>query len=584
MKITGLNNQQSIRFVDGSSQYPEMVQVGNYLYVLDNNAVVRLHLDGTLDKSFDGDGLAYLGQPGLRAYQVTADASSLSVFSAINKTYPGLSHQVTTFPLDGISGHTATTTPLPGLQGDGASEVAHGNGSVYLAGNASASLPFGTLVKIDASGNVDAVFAANATAAIGQAQEGVAAMTADVTGRLYVLGTVSIPADYTANVPAHFVPQLLRLLPSGQIDTTFGQGGIVDLGKFGKDIGAQSIALLANGDVLVGVAGEDAGVIRVHANGTLDTGFGTGGLDTVNLNGTFPAEYTAAILVDGNAAFAAITSYPDNKITLVPIDSHGFVAAGATKVFDTSIQEHFGAHIDPASKTIVLAVPTWKSGGIETVAISYAVDGAVPSAPPVTGTSGNDRFKDTASADLIDGGPGTDHMVYAGKFADYSVRADRTGVTVTDRGTGATDTLTNVERLDFADQSLGFDADGTGGQAYRIYRAALGREPDKAGLGFFISALEHGTPLVQIAQGFVDSAEYHNYYADVSNHEQLVGKYYLNVLGRPPENAGLDYWTHVLDSGAATEAQVLVAFSESAENHAAVIGGIQQGFSYIAYG
>lgn len=580
MQITNLKNQQSIKFVDGSSQSPDMTQAGNYLYVLDNNAVVRLNLDGTLDTSFDGDGLAYLGQPGLRPYQVSADAPSLSVFSAIDKTFPNLTHQVTTFPLNGISGNTSTTTTLPALQGDGVGLIAHGKDSVYLASNT--QLP--GLVKIDAGGHDSAAFSANATAVLQQNHVYVDATAEDATGRVYVLGSITVPADYTANTPAHQAPQVLRLLPTGQIDATFGQNGIVDLDKPGPGMGANSIAVLAGGDVLVGLAGEDAGIIRLHSNGTLDTAFGTAGLDTINLNGKLGGEYASAILVDGDAAFAVVASYPSYKVTLVPVDAHGFLPTAGVTAFDTTIQEHLGAHIDPATKTIVLAAPTWKSGGIETVAVNYTVTGPVPTAPPVVGTSGDDRFANTASADSVDGGAGTDHLVYAGNFADYSVRLSGTGSIVTDLATGATDTLTNIERIDFADKSLGFDADGAGGQAYRLFRAAFGRAPDEGGLGFFINALEKGLPLDKIAQGFVDSVEYHGYYAGVTDNAQLIGKYYQNILGRPAEQAGLDYWTHVLDSGAATEAQVLAAISESGENHAAVIGSIEKGFLYTPYG
>ena len=41
---------------------------------------------------------------------------------------------------------------------------------------------------------------------------------------------------------------------------------------------------------------------------------------------------------------------------------------------------------------------------------------------------------------------------------------------------------------------------------------------------------------------------------------------YQNVLDRPGEAGGRDYWVGILDSGAATRADVLVAFSESTEN------------------
>lgn len=48
-------------------------------------------------------------------------------------------------------------------------------------------------------------------------------------------------------------------------------------------------------------------------------------------------------------------------------------------------------------------------------------------------------------------------------------------------------------------------------------------------------------------------------------------------------SAGLDYWPQILDSGAASVAQVLTGFGESAENQAALIGTISQGISYLPF-
>jgi hypothetical protein len=58
----------------------------------------------------------------------------------------------------------------------------------------------------------------------------------------------------------------------------------------------------------------------------------------------------------------------------------------------------------------------------------------------------------------------------------------------------------------------------------------------------------------------------------------------MNVLDRPGEQAGVDYWVGLLDTKAATVASVLAGFSESAENQVATAVVIGSGFEYIPYG
>jgi serralysin len=40
---------------------------------------------------------------------------------------------------------------------------------------------------------------------------------------------------------------------------------------------------------------------------------------------------------------------------------------------------------------------------------------------------------------------------------------------------------------------VAIDIDGTAGQLYRLYSAALGREPDEVGMGYWISRMDNGT-------------------------------------------------------------------------------------------
>ncbi len=74
----------------------------------------------------------------------------------------------------------------------------------------------------------------------------------------------------------------------------------------------------------------------------------------------------------------------------------------------------------------------------------------------ISGDGGDDRIAGEAGDDTIDGGAGTDTVLVSGDFADYSIQTAAGVVTLTDLnlsdGDDGTDTLTNVEQIQFRDQ------------------------------------------------------------------------------------------------------------------------------------
>ena len=207
----------------------------------------------------------------------------------------------------------------------------------------------------------------------------------------------------------------------------------------------------------------------------------------------------------------------------------------------------------------------------------------IASALTRTGTAANDTLTGTSGNNAIDGLGGTDTVVYAGPRSNFTVTREVLGVSVDDKtGANGLDTLINVERIKFDDVSLGLDINGTGGQAYRLYQAAFDRQPDLAGLGYWMKSMDGGMTVNQAAAGFMGSAEFAALYGADPTDTAFVTRLYANVLHRPYEQAGFDFWMHSLAVGQ-PRAEVLGAFSESTENQAQVIGSIQNGFAFIPY-
>jgi Ca2+-binding RTX toxin-like protein len=211
---------------------------------------------------------------------------------------------------------------------------------------------------------------------------------------------------------------------------------------------------------------------------------------------------------------------------------------------------------------------------------------------PLAGTAGNDImagdarnnvFVGSTGSDKIDGGGGVDKLQLSGARASYTVALNGSAATVSD-GAGNSMALSNVERIQFADATIALDIAGNGGQVYRVYQAAFNRVPDGGGLGFWINAMDTGQSLFSIAQGFVASAEFKALYGANPTNTSMVSTMYTNVLHRAPDNAGIAFWVSVLDNHQATPADVLMGFSESAENQQALAPVIGNGFPYTPFG
>jgi subtilisin-like proprotein convertase family protein len=199
-----------------------------------------------------------------------------------------------------------------------------------------------------------------------------------------------------------------------------------------------------------------------------------------------------------------------------------------------------------------------------------------------TGNDARNVFRGNGGNDTIDGGAGIDTAAYTGARSGYTVVKGTSGWTVSSTDEGA-DSLLNVERLQFSDATFALDISGNAGQVYRIYQAAFNRAADAGGLGYWISVMDSGATLNNIAQGFVDSPEFKKLYGTNPTNEQVMSKMYDNVLHRTPDQAGYDYWVGVLNRNEASVAAVLATISESPENQAALVGVIGNGFVFTPY-
>lgn len=172
------------------------------------------------------------------------------------------------------------------------------------------------------------------------------------------------------------------------------------------------------------------------------------------------------------------------------------------------------------------------------------------------------------------------NVTMPGKRSDYKIERVAGQVQLTHVSTALVTRVASNARVRFDDFTYAMDVDGNAGMAYRLYQAAFARTPDVRGLSFWIDAMDKGWTLNTIAQEFVKSSEYRQVYGINPSNEDIVGRYYRNVLGREGEYAGISFWVGVLRDKKATLPDVLAGFSESPENQAGVQSAINAGVAF----
>lgn len=278
-------------------------------------------------------------------------------------------------------------------------------------------------------------------------------------------------------------------------------------------------------------------------------------------------------LMDQNGSWSPVAGATGPTLKL------GAAPPAAVRLFvdyaDGSADAQFGI----ANKVVVLG-----TNGAEAIALGgYGEE--------VFAAGGNDTIHHAMGGSRIDGGAGRDTYVIAQELfllSHTTGKPNEWNVGTMDGTRFNQDVLTDVERLSYLDEQritryVALDVDGNAGQAFRLYQAALDRAPDQLGIGFWMHQLDVGASLKAVADAFVSSAEFRSLYGAAPTNAEIVAKFYANILDRAPDATGAAFWTEALDSGKATLADVLVAFSESGEHVASLVGTLQHGIGYLPW-
>jgi S-layer protein len=86
-------------------------------------------------------------------------------------------------------------------------------------------------------------------------------------------------------------------------------------------------------------------------------------------------------------------------------------------------------------------------------------------------------------------------------------------------------------------------------QVAQLYASLFNRAPESEGLGYWVSQLASGKSFADVAQAMYLVQPARETYPLYLTNEEIVAKFYVNVLGRTADEEGLAFWKGKLDNG-----------------------------------
>lgn len=281
--------------------------------------------------------------------------------------------------------------------------------------------------------------------------------------------------------------------------------------------------------------------------------------------------------------------------------------AGGIDTFDASATRS-GVSIDlrpgtlsDVGSSVTAATSSGSTILAETVGIAFGafIENAIGGggADTLRGNELNNILWGGSGADVLVGGGGSDVLIAASQITQYGTGDiayfdgpsnafdivggfDYSVVTAAD---GSRDKLFGIQFLRFDDQTIelssGSALQGAGRPAdfviaervALLYEAALNRDGaiDLPGLNFYIDVAQRDSLSDEfLAADLMTSAEFTSNFGDATtlSNEDFLEQIYLNVLDRPSDSAGKQFYLDLLNDGAISKALALADIAISSEN------------------
>ena len=305
----------------------KIVVAGTSITTRNEFAVVRYEPDGTLDSSFNGDGMVTtpigLGS-GAIANAIALQADGKIILAGYSTESPlgadtdfALVRYNTDGSLDtsfGGDGKVTTALTPAGSMDVINALVVQPDGKIVAAGT-NTNLDF-VVARYNTDGGLDTGFDGDGIVTTDLGGNDLAwAIALQADGKLLVAGQSPTLAG-----PLGFA--VARYEDDGSLDAAFG-GGFVKTALPGlANAEPHSLAVLPDGKIMVGGYGingssdNDFALVRYNVNGGLDANFGTNGIATVEIVGEFDNAYGLAVQPDGKIVQAGWRQNPGDFVVV----------------------------------------------------------------------------------------------------------------------------------------------------------------------------------------------------------------------------------------------------------------------------
>ena len=266
--------------------------------------------------------------------------------------------------------------------------------------------------------------------------------------------------------------------------------------------------------------------------------------------------------------------------------------AGGTDFLDLS-KNSLGAYVDlkPGSFSSI-GITAQGYGAYNNVFIdsSTTIENVIGTAydDVIYGNDADNLIYEWGGNDVIDGRGGVNTVAYVGKRADYNINTSEIAkhwLVEGKNGALGSDDLTNVKLLQFADAKVSLDVAGNPAMAAKLIGVILGGQwvSNLFIAGLALSVLDTGSTPSQLAKLGLDSAMFVGMAGSAGN-KDFYSLVYKNVYGVLPDAATLQSALVQLDSGAKTQADMVLQMLDTTQNLKNIdLVGIQlHGFDYLS--
>jgi uncharacterized delta-60 repeat protein len=336
---------------------------------------------GELDASFGGNGMLAIGGAGNTHGQALAQqpADGKILVAGYVKPDGAKAHDFFVKRLNPDGSQDSTFASAGGTSVDfgGADDYAtelalQPDGKIVVAGHAHVGLAGRgndfAILRLTPDGWIDSSFDGDGRLLLdlGGDDETIAGITLLPNGKIVVAGTT--------NANGRHEVAFARFEANGKLDNTFGTGpvaGTTLVGSTGREFTASAIVRQSDGKLVAcgasdrsQAAGESKVLaVRVNTDGSLDTGFGVGGIAVINTSRTFSGARSCVAMSDGTVTLAGFHGEPGNSdLALIRLAPDGQL--------DTTFGNSGVASIDLGGIDSIQAIIVLQDGGLAATGIS----------------------------------------------------------------------------------------------------------------------------------------------------------------------------------------------------------------------